>query len=238
MTEWSSLRDAYGSADLVPALLVAAEDAGTDEGDHWDDLWSRLCHQGTVYTASYAALPALADMSRRRPPSGYVAAMHLAAAIVASNDGPGESASVRERYADEIADLRAVAVRNLELAVDDAEFVYGLQALMAFEDGGVWQRELGHLADGELELDCPSCDEHLVLGLDGSEFSLESFADGSCAPSAVMPVRPPAATVESRLLDLANASMRPAVADKLPYLFGGSTCPRCQVWFEIPNSLA
>ena len=70
MTEWASLRDAYGSAELVPALLAAAEEAGTDEGDRRDDLWSRLCHQGTVYSASYAALPALAEMSQRRPPAG------------------------------------------------------------------------------------------------------------------------------------------------------------------------
>ena len=105
MTDWASLRDAYGSAEHVPALLAAAEEAGSDEGDPWDDMWSRLCHQGTVYTASYAALPRLAQVSRRRPPSGYVAALHLAGAIIASNDGPGESASVRQRYENEIAEL-------------------------------------------------------------------------------------------------------------------------------------
>lgn len=238
MTEWASLRDAYGSAERVPALLAAVEEAGTDEGDRWVDLWGRLCHQGTVYGASYAALPALARMSQRHPPSGYVEALHLAAAIIASNDGPGDSASVRQRYANEIADLRTAAARNLQHAIDDTDFVYGLQALMAFEDGGVWQRNLHYLANGELELDCPSCDEHLLLGMDGPEFRLESFADGSLAPSTVTPVQPPAATVEGRLLALAHASNRPAVADKLPYLFGGSTCPRCQVWFEVPHSLA
>lgn len=55
MTEWASLRDAYGSAELVPALLAAIEEAGTDDGDLWVGLWSRLCDQGTVYSASYAA---------------------------------------------------------------------------------------------------------------------------------------------------------------------------------------
>jgi len=219
-------------------LLAAIEAAGTDVDDLWVDLWGRLCHQCTVYSASYAALPALAEMSRRHPPSGYVAALHLAAAILASNAGSGEAASVRQRYAREIADLRAIAARNLQYAVDDAAFVYGLQALMAFEDGGVWQRHLDCLASGELELDCPSCGEHLLLRLDEPEVTLESYADGSLAPSAVTPIQPVTATVEGHPLALARANIRPAVADRLSYLFGGSNCPRCHVWIEFKQSLA
>ena len=47
-----------------------------------------LCRQGTVYSASYVALPALAAMEAQHPPAGYVASLHLATAVVASNDGP------------------------------------------------------------------------------------------------------------------------------------------------------
>jgi len=144
----------------------------------------------------------------------------------------------RGRYEDEIATLHTVAARNLQHAVDDTEFVHGLQALMAFENGGSWQRNLCHLASGELELECPSCAEHLLLSLAGPEFTLESFADGSLPASKVTPVQPRATTVEGRILALAHAGDRPAVADRLPYLFGGSACPRCRVWFEIPSALA
>src|SRR3954453_13201851 len=97
MTGWASLRDAYGSAEHVPTLLATAATAGTDEGGVWGELWGRLCHQGTVYSASYAALPTLAEMAVRRGPAGYVAALHLAASILASNDGPEDSAQVRHR---------------------------------------------------------------------------------------------------------------------------------------------
>jgi hypothetical protein len=238
MAEWATLQDAYGPAALVPALLAAAEDAGADEGGPWDDLWSRLCHQGTVYSASYAALPTLAKMSLQHTPSGYIAALHLAAAIIASNDGPEDSASVRQRYESELADLRIVANRNLKHATDDTEFVYGLQALMAFQDGGVWQRTLDCLADGELSLECPSCGEDLLLDLDGPAFRLASFSDASLTPRAVTSVEPPAATIEGRLLALAHANDRAAVATKLLYLFGGATCPRCLVSFEIAQALA
>jgi hypothetical protein len=238
MTDWASLRDAYGSAEQVPALLAAAERAGTDEGGPWDDLWGRLCHQGTVYSASYAALPALARMSRRPARSGYVEALHLAAAIIASNDGPEDSTSVRRRYENELAGLRAVAAVNLQHATDDADFVYGLEALMAFDNGGVWQRNLHHLANGELSLECVSCDEDLLVGLDDPDVMAASFADASLATTAVTPAEPPAGTVEGRLLALARINERPAVAGRLPYLFGRVTCPRCRTSFEIPQTLA
>src|SRR4051794_37706772 len=124
MTDWASLRDAYGSAEQIPALLAAAERGGTGEGCAWDDLWGRLCHQGTVYTASYAALPALATMSLRHTASGYSPALYLMAAVIASTDGPQDPASVRRRYAREIADLRPVATAYLQHATDDTDFIY------------------------------------------------------------------------------------------------------------------
>ena len=49
MTDWALLTDAYGPADEIPALLA---DASTDDSSAWDELWGRLCHQGTVSTAS------------------------------------------------------------------------------------------------------------------------------------------------------------------------------------------
>ena len=57
MTDWAELQHAYGSAEDVPALLAAAAETSDETGKVWDDLWSRLCHQGTVYSASRAALP-------------------------------------------------------------------------------------------------------------------------------------------------------------------------------------
>lgn len=181
MTDWASLRDAYGSAEQVAALLAAAEQAGTGDGSAWDDLWGRLCHQGTVYSASYAALPALATMCLRHTAGGYSPALHLIAAVIASTDGPEDPASIRRRYAREIADLRPVAAANVQHAADDTDFIYGLEALMAVEDGGVWQRNLHYLANGELSLQCPSCDEDLLLDFDDSPVTVASVADGSLA---------------------------------------------------------
>jgi hypothetical protein len=60
--DWSALRDAYGAAAAVPKLLerLWSLDAA-DREDAIDELWSRLCHQETVYSASAAAIPSLVD---------------------------------------------------------------------------------------------------------------------------------------------------------------------------------
>jgi hypothetical protein len=44
-----------------------------------------------------------------------------------------------------VSALGDLAERNLADAGDDVELANGLQALMAFEDGGVWQRNLESL---------------------------------------------------------------------------------------------
>lgn len=237
MTEWAALQDAYGSAEQIPALLERAASSGTDQDELWDELWGRLCHQGTVYSASYAALPELAQLSAQHDPSGYVAALQLAAAIIASSDEPEDPVVVRRRYDHALAELRTPAARNLQHARDDTEFVYGLQALMAFEDGGPWQRNLDHLADGEAPLECPSCSEFLLLNLDNPQPQIASYSDASLAPTAVTPLEPPASTVEGRLLALTRTNDRTAIAAKLPYLFANATCPNCHASFEIPQAI-
>ena len=70
---WSELRDAYGSAATIPALLrqlsVLPGDTGNTEP--WFNLWSALAHQGDVYPASFAAVPhviaAIASAPERAP---------------------------------------------------------------------------------------------------------------------------------------------------------------------------
>jgi hypothetical protein len=66
---WGRLSHAYGSAADVPVLLrqldKALDPLGPD-AEPWPGLWSRLCHQGDVYEASYAAVPHLVRMSSSR----------------------------------------------------------------------------------------------------------------------------------------------------------------------------
>lgn len=64
---WDQLQHAYGPASSIPALLrqLAVNPLplkSTDDAP-WESLWSALCHQGDVYTASYAAVPHIVDIA-------------------------------------------------------------------------------------------------------------------------------------------------------------------------------
>jgi len=69
MINWAGLSHAYGSAANMPALLERARHAsagGSYTEEPWFSLWSSLCHQGDVYTASYAAVPELIAIAEAR----------------------------------------------------------------------------------------------------------------------------------------------------------------------------
>jgi hypothetical protein len=60
--KWAELDHAYGSAENLPNLirqLEALPPEGSFESEPYSTLWSSLCHQGDVYSASYAAVPHL-----------------------------------------------------------------------------------------------------------------------------------------------------------------------------------
>jgi hypothetical protein len=75
--DWPALRHAYGSAGDIPALLERARHAAAPadyQDEPWFSLWSALCHQGDVYTASYAAVPPLIAIAEER--AGEPAVVH------------------------------------------------------------------------------------------------------------------------------------------------------------------
>jgi len=62
---WEELEHAYGSAEDIPQLLSLIGDPDAQHDKAWFDLWGRLCHQGTVYSASGPAVPFLVRLARR-----------------------------------------------------------------------------------------------------------------------------------------------------------------------------
>lgn len=58
--DWSDLEHAYGSAKDLPELIKQFESC--PDSRTWDALWSRLCHQGTFYSATWWALPHLVEI--------------------------------------------------------------------------------------------------------------------------------------------------------------------------------
>ncbi len=124
---------------------------------------------GSVAPASYAALPRLAQIASERPDVAIDPSLFLFASIISSIDGPPEIATVRELYATEIADLVPVADHKLDLVSDRADVVYALQTVAALENLSPWQRWLEGPPNEEVELECPSCGDHVYLELVGGE---------------------------------------------------------------------
>ena len=116
-TNRSEPAHAYGTADDVPELPARA---ATDPADPaWGEPWSRLCHQGGVYSAGYAALPELMRIARAWAADGRTTPPGLAASIVASGDWRHDVADPIALYGKEIAELAALtedALRLPELA--------------------------------------------------------------------------------------------------------------------------
>jgi hypothetical protein len=81
---WDALEHAYGSASDIPGLLATARTdlrPGHEVESTWFKLWSALCHQGDIYSASYAAVPELVALAQLPQYQGHFDPLLLAACI-------------------------------------------------------------------------------------------------------------------------------------------------------------
>ena len=112
---WSELVHAYGNASDVSELLrslAASTEPKTDyEQEPWYSLWSSLCHQGDVYTASYAAVPHIVKIACEAASPIDASFLQLPAAVeVARRNGRGPDIPERLIEAYEAALLNLVDI--------------------------------------------------------------------------------------------------------------------------------
>src|SRR3954463_2631204 len=64
---WKDLQHAYGDAADIPhrrrSLASSTGPKQSYRDEPWFSLWSSLCHQGNVYTASYVAVPHIVQIA-------------------------------------------------------------------------------------------------------------------------------------------------------------------------------
>jgi hypothetical protein len=127
---WNALAHAYGSASDIPMLLArAATDPrpGHHPESSWFDLWSALCHQGDVYSASYAAVPHLIAMVPGALAARSYEPLLLAASIEQARlegTGPEMPSELRPAY-------QAAVVRGRELAAATVDKAWSSDARTA-----------------------------------------------------------------------------------------------------------
>jgi hypothetical protein len=240
VTDWHALRDCYGPADDVPRLL----DSVTPDDSHpaWHELWSRLCHQGTVYPASFAALPRLESLARAWNGPQRDPLLHLAGAIVCSRDRVDVDGDPLGPLDGTIRKLHQLALECLE---DDRrselDFVYLLQAVRGLERDALWGIQLDGLAAGELPARCPACavDLYVVVGEDGHFVTTdERLSQTDVVREAITPAEVPLHQPGEWMRRAAMKAGQSHVAVQLGFLFGTSICSSCAAPFQIPEAVA
>lgn len=114
---WTSLDHAYGPAADVPNLLRKLEIHGEDKDQIWFNLWSELCHQGDVYTASYAAVPHIVGIALHAQGSLHNSFLQLPTAIEVArqtNRGPTVPDDLANEYHAAIVRLTDVVAAGLQ----------------------------------------------------------------------------------------------------------------------------
>ncbi len=124
---WSALSDAYGASSDIPRLLAAAETLPEDangQAEPYFSLWSALCHQGDVYSASYAALPHLVRIIDSHPEKFRGTLLLLVHAIeVARSEGRGPPVpeDLAGPYMEALARVPAAVSRLLSTDIGEEE---------------------------------------------------------------------------------------------------------------------
>ena len=147
---WSELKHAYGTAGDIPPLLRQLEsfpqsNRSTDEP--WYSLWSALCHQDTVYSASFAAVPHIVRVLASDPLRAQYSFFQLPACIeiCRQRENVGIPSDLRESYFLALARLPAMVGAAAAREWDADFLVCALSAVAAakgFSDVAAATQEL------------------------------------------------------------------------------------------------
>jgi hypothetical protein len=163
---WRSLDDAYGEGARIPILLRELESAPdaprAPQAKPWNTLWSSLCHQSDVYTASYAALPHLVRIAAMQGNRDTVNQLLLPIAIEIfrhKRESPSIPVDLVPAYEVALENLRALVIENLTQPVSRSELTVLLAGLAALN---AWP-ELGSTILDNDALVCPHCEQDVTF---------------------------------------------------------------------------
>lgn len=162
---WEELDHAYGSASDIPALLKALPDAPVRkeyDTEPWFSLWSAICHQCDVYSASFAATPHIIRAASGRRPEDRAEYFLMAGTIESMRHrqvSPAIPADLNDAYELAIASAIPLVIETLAVEKDEGWFKAMLAALAAFRG---FPELSAAVVDLERLIACPKCNEEFV----------------------------------------------------------------------------
>lgn len=161
---WSELTHAYGEASDIPALLSSLKTAPPPAGyqsEPWFSLWSALCHQYDVYTASYAAIPHVVNIAADRQRDERLEHVNFIASVEAfrhRRNAPPIPADLESSYLTSIDRAACLVLECLESGWDESGYQVLLGALAVMRG----QYKLGAaIFELEEEIECSECESIL-----------------------------------------------------------------------------
>lgn len=233
MTDWSRLDDAYGPADDIPVLFgnLAAE----NRRDTWNALWSRLCHQGSAWPATWAAVPLLWRIATQGAPEDKIQAVWMARTIVQAATYQAEGA-ILNRHKSLFKDFADAADNHLQAHPEAPDYVQTMQAMLALSGHELWCEDLDDLTDAFFDVRCPRCATALSIAVGdyGNDSAVIDWHEGRTQQRPLTPTGPDDTPEPGkRLLTIARRDRKTTLVRRLPYVFGTAECGPCGALFPI-----
>jgi hypothetical protein len=261
MTDWSKLTDVGGSAEYLPELLE--ELATSHDPEIIDMLWERLYHQGSVYSASFAALPQLIRIAEQWYPSDEcLQIIWLAISILTGEDGdnmrhphdPAEGEAPvwmttanrididspnRNHYQTEIDALLCLTKSYLqEPNLSWADFLYVLCSSASLKGYSEWSTAIEYFALSQYGWggSCNSCGEFTYIYNNDEIIVAEIEKDNTAAlQTSIDPVSPESLTGIAKWLYETAWERRHSIAKNITHILGKGKCPECGAEFKVPE---
>lgn len=242
--QWAELQTAYGTASEVPAML---EELYAGRAEPLDDLFSYICHQGSIYTGSVAALPHLLKIAQAVQiedlPEFKVDVLTLAGAICESAEFTPEfyTPYIKKAFFEEALVLTLATLREFS---NSSCALYLLKAAAAFAGHPGLARVLDGFADEEFSTSCPTCKVDLYIwpALHGLTVAAEDpvvFPDTERLP--VVAGEPAESTYHEAyqwvVQVLGKIPNQLSLKEGVKALFGKATCPACKHEFLLLDTL-
>lgn len=262
---WGKLTGPYGTAEHVPVLLQQLDQAFSQEV--FDELFQEfLYHQNTIYTATYAAMPFLAEWACSTSEALVRRELFIHGGIIEAgrderNAAPFPaswsqlaeeigSAACTELYSDYLAAVgrlgslaEHVLAEAAGSAADDAEKRYLLIADAAYRGAvAVANMLLTFHGGDEYVGECPACGSEIYLWPDEAAGGLQAYEQDPVfhpdqQPQAVYPISVFTEAETKALAERAAMVDERILADQLPFLAGHTNCPACREKLPVWPSL-